>query len=125
MSRSREEQIYLLSTKTPNSFATMQKLVMALAAVHKSKGKRPWFGRSPEVKANAKLDKVMSELLISLRLDGIVSQESPDEEVLEMLVGYIDAFSVPFPSWPDAYQAAEELLKSNHQAAIEYVRRRR
>ncbi len=125
MEISREEKIHLLASRTPNSFAVMQRLVMALAAVHKSYGKKTLFGRSPTVKAYAKLDSVMSEQIIALRIDGLIEHGSSDEKIHLVLAEYINLFADAFPSWPDAYSVAAHLLLEDLPAGIEYISRRR
>lgn len=125
MNLTREEKIQLMATRSPNTFAAVQNLVMAFAGIHKSQGKRPLFGRSPAVKAHAKMDSALSDTLTALRIDGYIQPDFSDERAFDIFADYMILFSEAFPNWLDAYQVAADMLFKDKQAGIEYISRRR
>ena len=117
-----EEQLQLA---TPHMFNALTKLVMAMADVTKSAGKRTFLGRDKGQEAYSRFLEALKKTLHAMVLDGVIREATPSEEVAEELEKKLQKFSMAFPNWQDAYAFAGMFLGEKRRDAIATIERLR
>jgi len=109
-------------TRFPHTFNSLQKLVMAMAAYEKNKGKKTLFGKDKGLSAYKKFESVMKDTLLAMVVDGAVARNIGAKECRETLTEMIAAFAEVFPNWQDAYSFADEYFIHNAAMAEDRIR---
>jgi hypothetical protein len=117
-----EEQLQLA---TPHTFNALTKLVMAMADVTKSAGKRTFFGRDKGQEAYSRFLEALKKTLHAMVLDGVIREATPAEQVANELERKLQKFSMAFPNWQDAYAFAGMFLGEKRGDAIATIERLR
>jgi hypothetical protein len=94
-------------TRFPHTFNSLQKLVMAMAAYEKNRGKKTLFGKDKGLDAYKKFEGVLKDTLLAMVVDGAVARNIGAKECRETLTEMIAAFAEVFPNWQDAYSFAD------------------
>jgi sugar/nucleoside kinase (ribokinase family) len=117
-----EEQLQLA---TPHTFNALTKLVMAMADVTKSAGKRTFLGRDKGQEAYSRFLEALKKTLHAMVLDGVIREATPSEEVAKELEEKLEKFSMAFPNWPDAYAFTGMFLGQQRKDAVATIERLR
>lgn len=104
-------------TRFPHTFNALQKLVMAMAAYEKNRGKKTLFGKDKGLTAYKKFEVVLKDTLLAMVVDGVVARNIGAKECRETLTEMITAFAEVFPNWQDAYSFADNYFIQNSAAA--------
>jgi len=108
-------------TKFPHTFNALQKLVMAMAAYEKNRGKKTLFGKDKGLDAYKKFEAVLKDTLLAMVVDGAVARNIGAKECRETLTEMIAAFAEVFPNWQDAYSFAEDYFVQNAATAEDRI----
>ena len=117
-----EEQLRIM---TPHSYVALQRLVMAMADYVGSVGKTTFFGRHRGEKAYAKFLSALKQTCHAMVIDGVASEASTGDELLDVLSELLRKFSLAFPCWQEAYAYAATLLGPKRSDALALVARLR
>ncbi len=104
-------------TRFPHIFNALQKLVLAMAAYEKNRGKKTLFGKDKGLNAYKKFEDVLKDTLLAMVVDGAVARNVGAKECRETLTEMIEAFAEVFPNWQDAYSFAEDYFIHNAETA--------
>jgi len=104
-------------TRFPHTFNSLQKLVMAMAAYEKNRGKKTLFGKDKGLNAYKKFEDVLRDTLLAMVVDGAIARNVGARECRETLTEMIGAFAEVFPNWQDAYSFAENYFIHNAETA--------
>ena len=94
----------------PHTFNALQHLVMAMAKVYRSRGKRTLFGRDKGLAAYKEFEDKLRDSVLAMVLDGLIERNVSAQLAREQLIEAIRVFSTAFPNWPDAYAFAGEFF---------------
>lgn len=108
-------------TRFPHTFNALQKLVVAMAAYQKDRGKKTVFGKDKGLNAYKKFENVLRDTLLAMVLDGAVRRNVSAKECRETLAEMISAFAEVFPNWQDAYSYADEYFVRDAPAAEDRI----
>jgi len=86
----------------PHTFRSLQKFVMALAALRKNRGKTGFFGADKGVKAEREFEDQVTNLVIALRADGEFGINVEPSGVEGLLSAHFYKFVSIYPNWSDA-----------------------
>jgi len=117
-----EEQLRIM---TPHTYNALQKLVMAMADTVKNAGRQTFFGKDKGQESYSKFLATLKATIQSMVLDGVVSEATPTEEVLNALEEKLEKFAMAYPSWQEAYGFAAMFLGERRADAIATVERLR
>lgn len=109
-------------TRFPHTFNALQKLVMAMAAYEKNKGKKTLFGKDKGLDAYKKFESVLKDTILAMVVDGVVARNIGAKECRETLIEMIAAFAEVFPNWQDAYSFADNYFIHNVAAAEDRIK---
>lgn len=110
---------------TPHTLNALQKLVMAMADFHNSRDKRTLFGRDKAQVTYAKFLKVLRTTIQSMILDRVIQESTSSEDVVGALTSKLDAFSLAFPNWQEAYGFATYFFGEQRHNAVATIERLR
>lgn len=108
-------------TRFPHTFNALQKLVMAMAAYEKNRGKKTLFGKDKGLNAYKKFESVLQDTLLAMVVDGAVARNISAKECRETLTEMIASFAEVFPNWHDAYLFADEYFMHNATVAEDRI----
>jgi hypothetical protein len=117
-----EEQLRLM---TPHTYNALTKLVMSMADVTKSAGKKTLFGRDRGQESYSKFLATLKATIQAMVLDGVIRESTPTEQVAAELETKLKKFSMAFPNWQDAYGFAAMFLGEKRKDAIATIDRLR
>lgn len=109
-------------TRFPHTFNALQKLVMAMAAYEKNRGKKTLFGKDKGLDAYKKFESVLKDTLLAMVVDGAVARNIGAKECRETLTEMIGAFAEVFPNWQDAYSFADNYFIHNAATAEDRIK---
>ncbi len=109
-------------TRFPHTFNSLQKLVMAMAAYEKNRGKKTLFGKDKGLTAYKKFEDVLKDTLLAMVVDGAVARNIGAKECRETLTEMIAAFAEVFPNWQDAYSFADNYFIQNATTAEDRIK---
>lgn len=109
-------QAQVLQNAAPHTYTALEHLVMAMAEANKNQGKKSLFGVDKGLKAYRRFEEKLSDTLLALHLDGLVSRTAPAGEYRRQLAAALDVFSQAFPNWPDAYEFAYKILSDEERS---------
>lgn len=109
-------------TRFPHTFNALQKLVMAMAAYQKNRGKKTIFGKDKGLDSYKKFESVLRDTLLAMVVDGAVERNVKAKECRETLTEMVAAFAEVFPNWQDAYSFADEYFIKNAVTAEDRIR---
>ncbi len=109
-------------TRFPHTFNALQKLVMAMAAYQKKRGRKTLFGKDKGLEAYKKFESVLRDTLLAMVVDGVLQRNVRPKDCLETLNEMIAAFAEVFPNWQDAYSFANEYFTVNAVIAEDRIR---
>ncbi len=98
---------------------------MAMADVVKNADKKTLFGRDKGQIAYAKFLEALKATLHSMVLDGVISESTPSDIVVNNLDYKLRDFASAYPNWMDAYSFAAKFLDGDCRDAIATVERLR
>ena len=106
----------------PHTFNALQKLVMAMAAYQKNRGKKTIFGKDKGLDSYKKFESVLRDTMLAMVVDGAVESNVKAKECRETLTEMIAAFAEVFPNWQDAYSFGNEYFIKNAATAEDRIR---
>ena len=106
----------------PHTFNSLQKLVMAMAAYEKNRGKKTLFGKDKDLAAYKKFEDVLKDTLLAMVVDGAVARNIAAKECRETLTEMIAAFAEVFPNWQDAYSFSDNYFIQNATTAEDRIK---
>lgn len=109
-------------TQFPHTFNALQKLVMAMAAYQKDRGKKTIFGKDKGLDSYKKFESVLRDTLLAMVVDGAMERNVKAKECRETLTEMVTAFAEVFPNWQDAYSFADEYFIKNAVTAEDRIR---
>ncbi len=109
-------------TRFPHTFNALQKLVMAMAAYEKNRGKKTLFGKDKGLAAYKKFEDILKDTLLAMVVDGAVARNIGAKECRETLTDMIAGFAEVFPNWQDAYSFANNYFIQNATAAEDRIK---
>ncbi len=117
-----EEQLHLTC---PHTYNALQKLVMAMASVHKNTGKKTWLGKDKGQESYSGFLLALKVTLHCMILDCLITESTKSAQVLETLNERLSWFEMAFPNWPDAYEFSTHYFKNRREDAITAIERLR
>ena len=108
-------------TRLPETFGTLQELIMAMASYQKKREKRTIFGRDKEPKAYKRFEAALRETLSAMVADRVVTKKASAEEYREALLEMLEVCAELFPRWRAAYEFADEFFVENATVAEERI----
>ncbi len=109
-------------TRFLHTFNALQKLVMAMAAYQKNRGKKTIFGKDKGLDSYKKFESLLRDTLLAMVVDGAVKRNVKAKECRESLTEMVAAFAEVFPNWQDAYAFADEFFIKNAVTAEDRIR---
>lgn len=114
-----------LQAKYPQTHRSIGSLVLAMDYASRNIGKRSWYGADKGKEAYRKIGAGLRDTVIALHAEGLVTTETPGEQVLEKLVAMLKLFEQAYPNWPAAYAFSGEFFKEEPEltlAVVNFVR---
>ena len=110
-----------LQEQCPHTHTALQHLVMAMAGVHKNRGKKSLFGKDKGLAAYKKFEEKLEDCVLAMVLDEIFARNAPASVVLENLLSALQAFAAAYPNWQDAYAYAHEFFVESEEVAEDRI----
>lgn len=115
----------LMRKHHPHTYNALANLVLDLVKTPRSIGKKTLFGKDKGVKAYGKLIDSINKLIVSMILDGLITESLPTGDVVDELMIQLGRFSLAHPNWQDAYAFADVFFIEDRKSAIAVIERTR
>ncbi|WP_110647575.1 hypothetical protein [Salinicola peritrichatus] len=102
-----------LALTRKHTYTALQGLVVAMAKVIKSHGKRTWFGKDKGRAAYEEFLRRLSQTVTALVMDRQITAGTDTREVVAVIKDHLRMFEMAHPNWQDAYGFAEVFFDIN------------
>lgn len=107
----------MMQESTPNTFRALERLIPALAATARYRGKSFLFGRGAQLRAAARVEARIKDTLLAMVQDRLIDRHQDAEICRQRLIAAIRDFASAYQDQDEAYAVADDYLVTNADQA--------
>lgn len=121
MATTNYEAANLMTASMPQTFNSLQQLIITMASCAKHKDKVSWWGKNKSRKAYVRFERELHNTIVAMFMDEVLPRNASSNQIREQLIIVIGGFSEIFPNWQDAYNYATAFFIQTQTRANETI----